>query len=401
MYTWCGLYHANHQIQETSTMKTTDKLGIINGESDIQKRLKLLVDHGFKAEASQLIWNMARTHTAMFHYDWHDETFCRPLPRVTDKDSAVYVIIATNSKLDYHPIQQKENDQHIIFELGWEREVLGWTSEESRQLLHTILAQALARPLNQWSFKQAEGTSRATRRLLPANESIVRQIAALYLVYHLREADFGHICIYLSNIEGFPFVDLGMKPLDYKALINWIVDQLLESGWSSDRIHKELVEWIWLKTGTWPQWLLSVAEAKVFGENDKVRAIAVRRWITQGFDNLLNVYSYRGNKKEMTEVYRQLLRLGQFGTVDESWVLDKLVQHMALGKVKSVKWFLSEFAETLGFGQLDQVRDQAIEVAKAAGNYGIAVALIKDGGKTPDRELTEIVEIRSLATQLE
>ncbi len=383
-------------------MKTTDKLQIINSEPDIQKRLKLLVDHGFKAEASQLIRDLARTHTAMFHYDWHDEAFCRPLPRVTDKGSAVYVIITTNNKLDYHPAQRKEGDRHIIFELGWERKALGWTEEESRQLLHTILAQALARPINQWSFKQAEGTGRATRRLLPANDPIAREIAALHLVYHLREADFGHICGYLGDIQGFPFVGGGMsKHLDEEGLVNWIVEQLLALDWTYDRIRKELVEWIWLKTGTWPQWLLPVAKAKVFGENDQVRAIAVRRWISQGFDNLLNMISGRRSDEGMAEVYRQLFRLGQFGAVDESWVLDKLVQQMALGKVKSVKWFLTEFAETLGFGQLDQVRDQAIEVAKAAGSYGIAMALIKDGGKTPDRELTEIVKVRSLATQLE
>ena len=128
----------------------TDKLQIINSETDIQTRLKLLVDHGFTAEASQLIRGLARMNTAMFHYDWHDAAFCRPLPRVTDACSAVFVVITTNSKLDYHPTQRKEGDQHIIFELGWERQVLGWTEEESRQLVNFILAQAWVRPLNQW-----------------------------------------------------------------------------------------------------------------------------------------------------------------------------------------------------------------------------------------------------------
>lgn len=383
-------------------METANKLQIINSEPDIQRRLKLLVDHSFKAEASQLIRSLVRTHTTIFYFDWHDRAFCRPLPRVTDESSAVYVIITTSSKLDHHPDQGKEDDRHIIFELGWERKALDWTEVESRQLLHAVLAQALARPLNQWSFKQAEGTGRATRRLLPANDPIAREIAALHLVYHLREANFGHICGYLGDIQGFPFAGGGMsRPLDEEALVNWIVEQLLSLGWTPDRIRKELVEWIWLKMGTWPQWLLSVAKAKIFDANDQVRAIAVRRWINQRFDDLLNVFSRRDDRKEMAETYRQLFRLGQFGAIDESWVLNRLVQHMALGKASSVKWFLTEFSETLGFGQLNQVRDKAIEAAKAAGNYGIASALITDGSKTPDRELTEIVKVRSLATQLE
>lgn len=379
-----------------------DKLKIINGEPDYQIRLKLLVDNGFKAEASQLIRSLARTYTAMFHYDWQDHAFCRPLSRVTDNGSAVYVIITTNNKLDYHPAQMKENDRHIIFELGWERRALGWTEEESRQLLNMILAHALARPINQWSFNQAEGTGRATRRLLPANDTIAREIAGSHLVYHLRKADFGHICNYFSDIQGFPFAgDTMGRHLDEQGLVNWIVEQLLALGWTHDRIRKELVEWIWLKTGIWPQWLLHVAKAKVFGDNDQVRAVAVRHWICQEFDNLLNIVSRRRADEGIAEVYRQLFRLGQFGAADESWVIDKLVQQMASGKVKSVKWFLTEFAETIGFGQLNQVRDQAIWVARAAGNYGVALALIKDSGKEPGRELIDIVRVRSLATQLD
>ncbi len=383
-------------------MKTTDKLQIINSETDIQTRLKLLVDHGFTAEASQLIRGLARMHTAMFHYDWHDAVFCRPLPCVTDDSSSVYVIITTNNKFDYHPAQRKEGDQHIIFELGWERQVLGWTEEESRQLVNFILAQAWVRPLNQWSFKQAEGTGRAVRRLLPANNPIAREIAALHLVYHLREADFGHICNYLGDIPGYPFAGVGItKPHDEEVLVNWIVDQLLELGWSHTRIRKELVEWIWLKTTTWPQWLLAVAKAKAFVANDEARAIAVRRWVSLGFDNLLNIISCRKDREAMAETYRQLFQLGEFGAVDESWILDKLVQQLASGKAKSVRWFLTEFAATLGFGQLDQVRDRAIEVAKAAGNHGIALALNRDAGNMPDPELIEIVEVRSLETRLE
>lgn len=384
-------------------MKTTDKLQIINGETDIQTRLKLLVDHGFTAEASQLIRGLARTNTAMFHYDWHDGAFCQPLSRVTDVSSAVYVIITTNSRFDYHPAQRKEDDRHIVFELGWERKVLGWTEEESLQLLHTILAQALARPLNQWSFKQAEGTGRAARRLLPANNPIAREIAALHLVYHLREADFGHICNYLGDIPGFPFAGCGMRERsEEEGLVNWIAEQLLTLGWTRARIRKELTEWIWLKTTTWPHWLLAVAKAKnIFVLDDEARAIAVRRWITLGFDSLLSMISGRRGDEGIAEVYRQLFRLGQFNAADEPWILDKLVQQMAAGKVRLVKLFLAEFAPTLGFGQLDQVRDRAIEVAKAAGNYGIALALNRDAGNIPDPELIEIVEVRSLETRLE
>lgn len=385
-------------------MNANQKLQIVNGETNPQKRLKLLVDHGFVAEASQLIRDMVHTHTPLFHYDWHDREFSRPLPRVTDEGSAVYVIVTSSSKLDYHPYphNHEPGDKHIVFELGWEREALGWTEEESRQLVRTILAHALARPISQWSFKQAEGTGRASRQLLSADDSMAREVAALHLVYQLREADFGHICNYLADIEGFPFAGGGWsKKLDEEGIVNWIVEKLLDFGWTHDRIQKELVEWMWLKTGTWPQWLLAVAKAKIFADNDQVRAAAIRRWIGQGFDYLLNTVPRRADKKEMAETYRQLFRIGQFGTADEGWICDKLVAQMASGKASSVKWFFDQFAETLGFDELSQVRDRAIEVAEKAGNYGTAVALVEFGEEVPDEAWVEIVKIRGLSTKLE
>ncbi len=383
-------------------MKKTNTLQIIQAEPDLQRRVKLLVGHGFKDEASKLIRDMAHVHTAMFHCDWHDQDLSRPLPRVTKDSYAVYVIITTNSKLDYHPAQRKEKDQHIIFELGWEREVLGWTEEESLDLLYMILAQALARPLNQWSFKQAEGTGRATRRLLPADDSLSKKIAALHLVYHLRQADFGHICGYLRDIPGFPFEGGGLTvPLDEQGLVNWIVERLKILGWTHDQIRKELVEWIWLKTDTHPQWLLPVAKAFVFGEADPTRTFAVRRWITQKFDYLLDTVPSRGKEEGLAEIFRQLFKIGQFGPADEDWVTDKLVQQMALGKVSSVRWFLAELSTTFGFIHIGKIREKAIETAKASGNHGTAVALIQDGGMWEGYELAEIVAIRSLSTKLE
>lgn len=383
-------------------METTKKLQIINGETNIQKRLKLLVDHGFVAEASQLIRDSVHAHTAMFHCDWNDQKFCQPLPRVTKESSGVYVIITSNNKLDYHPYHRKEGEWHIVFELGWERKALGWTKEESRQLVRAILAHAVTRPLNQWSFKQAEGTGRATRRLLPADDPMAREVAAMHLVYQLREADFGHICNYLADIKGFPFAGGGWsKPLDEDGLVNWIADQLLELGWTEDRIRKEFVEWMWLKTSTWPQWLLAVAKAKVFADGDQSRVAAIRHWIRQGFDYVLDVVPRRDDGKKMAETYRQLFQIGQFGSDDKGWICDKLVERIAVGKVKSAEFFVEQFGNVLELDPLNNMLVRALDTATNAGNYGIAVALAEHGKQTPDPSWIEIVEIRELSTKLE
>jgi len=383
-------------------METTKRLQIINGETNIQKRLKLLVDHDFVAEAGQLIRDLVHAHTAMFHYDWHDQKFCQPLPRVTKESSGVYVIITSNNKLDYHPYHRKEGEWHIVFELGWERKALGWTKEESCQLVRAILAHAVARPLNQWSFKQAEGTGRAVRRLLPTDDSMAREVAAMHLVYQLREADFGHIYNYLADIKGFPYDSL-MAERDGRDenLMNWIADQLLEFGWTPDRIRKEFVEWMWLKTSTWPQWLLAVAKAKVFADGDQSRVAAIRHWIRQGFDYMLDVVPRRDDGKKMAETYRQLFQIGQFGSDDNGWICNKLVERIAVGKVKSVEFFVEQFGKVLEVDPFDSMLVRALNTAANAGNYGIAVALAERGQQTPDPSWVEIVEIRELSTKLE
>ncbi len=385
-------------------MKTTtpNALQIINGEPDMQKRIKLLVDQGFRAEASQTIRELARAHTAMFQFDCNHRDFSRPLPRVTGGPYAVYVIITTSNRLDYHPGFKEKEDQHIIFELGWERQALGWTEEESLLFFSPILAHALALPLDQWSFRQAEGTGRAARRLLHASDPMAREIAALHLVYHLREANFRQTHSYLGDIKGFPFADNGVsKPPDANELVEWIIEQLLKLGWTHYQIRKELAEWILSKTKTPPQWLLPVAQASVFEKHDPTRASAVRHWVRHRFDSLPNtVPGQQAEAGGMAEVYRQLFRLGQFEAADEPWILDRLVRWMASGKVQSVTWFLAEFSEILGFGKLDQIRNRAIAYAQATGKHGIAVALIEDGGGTPDPELTDIVKVRGLTTKL-
>lgn len=382
-------------------MDATHKLKIISGETNLQKRLKLLIDHNLVAEASQLIRDLVHAHTAMFHFDWHDREFCKPLPRVTEESSAVYVIVTSSNRLDYHPYHRKEGEWHIVFELGWERKALGWTEEESRQLVRAILDHALARPLNQWSFKQAEGTGRAVRRLLPADDPMAREAAAMHLVYQLREADFGHIYGYLSDIEGFPYASFeAMRKGRDEALVNWIVDQLLELGWTQDRIRKELVEWMWLKTGTWPQWLLAVAKAKVFTDDDQSRVAAIRHWIHQGFEFW---FERRGDwcETKMAETHRQLFRIGQFGPDDKNWICDKLIGWLVTGKVRSVESFVEQFGNILELDPLDSMLARALNIAANAGNYGIAVALAKCSHQTPDPSWIEIVELRGLSTKLE
>lgn len=385
-------------------MNATQRLQIISSETNPQRRLHLLVDQGFPNEASQLIWDLVHTQTALFHFDWHDPDLCRPLKRVSKKRSAVYVFVTSSNRLDYHPYPHNHDpgDTHIVFELGWEREVLGWSEENSRWLVREILAHALARPLSQWSFKQAEGTGRAARRLLPADDPMAREVAALHLVYQLREADFGHICNYLDNIEGFPFTGGGWsKPLDTEGLVNWIAEQLLALGWTRDRICKEFAEWIWLRTTTWPQWLLAVAKAKLFANNNPVRAMAVRRWLRQRFDYILNTAPRRNDKKEMAEAYRQLFQMGQFAMSDRHWMHDKLVAQLASGKVSSVEWFYHEFGGTLRLTSFTAILVEAIKIAERVGNYGIALGLTQRAGANPEQRLVDAVEVRRLSTELE
>ncbi len=379
----------------------TQKLDIINEEPDTQKRLALLVKYGFLTAASQLIRNLLRVNTALFLYDWHDERLCQPLPRVTSGSSAVYVIITPCTKLDFHPYHRKEGEWHVVFELGWECQILGWTKEESAELVRGIVYQALARPLSQWSLKQAEGTGRAARQMLSANDVVACQVAAHHLIFQLRQADFGHICTYLAEIKGFPFAGGGSSvPLYEEGVVNWIVDQLLELGWPPDRIHKELVEWIWLKMNTWPQWLLAVAKAKIFAKEDPVRVAAVRHWICQGFSHLLDVVLCRNDLDEVAEVYRQLFQMGQFGLDDKGWICDKLVERMVLGKVWFAEIFIQQFGAVLELDTLDSMISRALNAAASAGNYGVAVALARRINFAPHPSWVRMVKVRGLSTNL-
>lgn len=382
-------------------MENSRKLEIINGEPNLQRRLELLVSHGFKAEAKWMILELMRKGNALLHYDWHDAEFCKPLKRVTKSPSAIYVIITSSSKLDYHPSHRKEGEWHIVFELGWEQKVLGWGETESRTLVSAICSQVLARPLNQWSLKQAEGTSRAARRVLPATDMLAREIAALHLVFQLRQADFGHIYGYLRDIADFPYDALTAERSETAniGLVNWIIDKLIQLGWTQDRVHKELVEWLWLKTETWPQWLLAVAKAKVFSSGDQARKAAVRHWLMQGLDYALRVVPMRSHDRdEMAATYQELFDIGGFGTGDKCWVSDKLVAKLEMGDVSAVEFIVKKFG--LATDTLDDMLTRAQDTAVRAGRYGIAVGLARRRGVKVPREWLDIVKVRKLSTGL-
>ncbi len=377
------------------------KLQIINTEPNYQKRLKLLVDNGFTREADRLIRTLAQTYTVMFHYDWHDRELCRPLARVTDGTPGVYVIIMSSDKLEYGHAERKDGDFNVVFELGWAQQALGWTEGQTVQFVRDVLAHALSRPLNHWSLKQAEGTSRASRQWLPSGDPTAREIAALHLVYQLRQADFGHICNYLADIEGFPFANGDLsKQSDLESMVQWIADQLAKLGWLPDRIRKEFVEWIWLKKDTHPQWLLAVAKVEVCDDSDS-RILAVRHWLRCKLDFLIDCVPKRHNADEMTEVYRQLFRIGEIGRFAVEWIEDLLVKKMASGKVKSVQYFCKEFGTTLRIEPIDILLVRAMNKAASAGDYAIAVALAKRGGLKFDSEWETIVSIRKLTVELE
>lgn len=387
-----------------SIITDNDKLRIISGEPNIQKRLALLAKHGFKAEASKLIRSLARMHTAMFYFDWHERDFCEPLERVTPFVPGVYVIISSGSKLDYDPPHNL-----VIFELGWERVILDWSEEESVEFVRQILSQALTRPINQWSFKQSEGTGQAARRSLPPHDPTAREIAALHLVYHLRQADFNNMSSYLRGIEGFAFgPDCSNKQPSPGELVNWVADRLLALGWDIPRVRKELVEWISLKKEVWGNWMLAVVNASIFGTSDLPRAVALRRWIMQRFDHLIGICYNRDTNAEahIAEVYKQLFQIAQLGNEDSVWIIEKLVKLMALGNSSSVHWFCREFPELAKVGSIYSIRSRAAALASHAGDYGITLALLRQAEQEiqvsqdiPD-ELVAIVELRELSTEL-
>ncbi len=375
-----------------NTMKTNRKLGIINSEPNFQKRLGLLVSNGFKSEATELIQGLARTHTVILHYDWHDAQLCRPLVRVTEGHSAVYVIISSSSRID-NPHEDKSFEWRVIFEYGWLRKVLGWDGFMIEKFTHLILAQALARPLNQWSLNQAEGMSRIARSELPDQDPLAREIIPLHLVYQLRQGDFGHIKGYLVSIKDFPFL-ASDRDNNEEGVVNWIVEKLISYGWTPDRIRKELVEWITLKTNAWPAAILGVAKAKIFASDDQVRAVAIRRWLSQAFDNLLDMACGREDKEVLhCKNLRELLLLSQFDFRDTAWITEKLVSKMAVGEVAPAAWFWKHFLEFFAFDSFDKLTDEAIAIALEAKNYDAILALHKETKKELNSELTEIIHV--------
>lgn len=386
------------------------KLQIINTEPNYQKRLKLLVDNDFIWDANQLIRKLAQTNTVMFHYEWHERELCRPLARVTDGTPGVYVIITSSDKLEYghSDSERKEGDFNVIFELEWAQKFLGWNEDQVVQFVRDVSAHALSRPLNQWSFNQAEGTSRASRRWMSFSNPTAREVAALHLVYQLRKANFGHICNYLGCIEGFPFPNGDLsKQTDLEKMVQWIADQLIELGWSPNRICKEFVEWIWLKKDTHPQWLLAVAKACAYDSGAEIydgscsRSIAVRHWLRHRLDFLIDCVSKPRNADEVTEVYRQLFQIGQLGSFDKDWIEVLLVSKMASGKVRAAYYFCKQFGNEFGIESIDILLVRAMNKAASAGDYAIAVALAKRGGLKFDSEWETIVSIRKLTAELE
>ncbi len=386
-------------------MNKQEKLQIINSEPNYQQRLKLLVDNGFIDEASQLVRALARTNTVMCFFEGHNSKFCRPLPRVSEGLAGLYIIITSSPKLDYNPNPQDALDHwYIIFELGWERAALGWTEDETKALVKVAMAHALARPINQWSLRQAQGTNLACQRLFDCSINYMAlQITALYLVFHLRLADFGHICQYLEDVKGFT-----LKPKSYDdapAVVNWIVEKLKQHGWTEDRIAKELLEWIHLKS-TWPEWLLAVAQAKVFpgDEIDSSRAIAVRLWIKHRLGSILDKDLFGGNRATSITAYKELFRIGQFGLDDKDWIEEELVERMALGRVGVVIFFIKHFGELFDIkAGSDETALTIRAMYKAArdGNYGIAVALARCCDRRPNQQWIERVQLLQLPTALE
>lgn len=323
---------------------TTDVRRVIDKEPSYQRRLYLLVKNGLLKEANEFVWPLLDRWTTFFYFDWHGpEAVCAPLPRVKDAapHDGVFVVCHDGTKFDLHKNTRTENaHREIAYELGWEDEVLKWESGMRTSLARTILAQAVARPLNQWSFRMAEGTSRAARLFLPVDDPLAREIAALHLVFQLREADFGHIHQWLRVIDGWPSGDDLMHDRMYASkIVDWIVQRLLVLGWTSDRVRKELLEWIWLHDGTHAEWMVAVASASVFEGKDPLRAAALRRF----FARRLDMHLQRLSADREGESDRKLADLGMFTNDDFPYAKEKLEAALSDGKVEEAWWVLTQW----------------------------------------------------------
>lgn len=381
-------------------MDQTHKLYLINEEPNPQQRLKLLVDHGFMAEATQLIEDAVHEHTTFFHLDWnYPGGVCHPLARArnTDLRHGLFVVCHSENSFERNLHSRKADHWEVAFELGWQEETLGWSRSQTQRLVTEVLSQTIVRPLNHWSDWQAEGSVWASQAILAPDDPLAREITALYLVYHLRQADFGHTHNYLTHLKQYPFKE---KFPSTPAMMTWMVDHLEELGWTHAQIRKELLEWIRLKTGTWPQWLLAVAKTKVFDENDPARAVAVRHYLRDKLEGFLWITPQRDDQRELTETYRQLFELGSFSTAATRAIQKKVVERLLQGKAKETEWFIKNFGTQLQLDELAEIiaitRDKAWETKQ----YGVLAALCQRYGGDPYPELDEIVELRQLSTKL-
>jgi len=377
----------------------TDKLLVINGEPNLQTRLGLLVQHGFIGEASELIRGLLRVRVVTFYYNWHSSDFCAPLQRVTEGRSGVYVVITAASLIDHSADKGGENKHDIVFEFGWEERVLSWDQDSRISFARAILAQAIIRPVNQGSLQTVEGNGRVANLPLLANYPEARAIAVYRVVYHLREARFANTATWFAGVHGFPAGTYGSVAMRSKLFVVWAVDRLAALSWSPSCIRKELLEWMYLKLETSVEMFAAVAQSQVFEDGDIARAIAVRRWVCRNLDTLISSFD---KVPERLDAIRWLLKISQFDSEDDDWMIEAFAKALTAGRLTEVRTFFEVFREDcLSFITFNQVLWWAIDTAETERNYGMVVALTRYSGGTPRQDYVEVVNIRGLSTELE
>ncbi|MCB9808348.1 hypothetical protein H6770_03775 [Candidatus Peribacteria bacterium] len=366
-------------------MNRRQELEEINKVSNRQQRLHLLVANQFFDAATKLIKDAAESGMVFFYYDWHNpQRVCQPLKRWSKGDAVcgIFVVIHDNTKLEK---SREKDDSEIVFEFGWEREVLNWSSNDSFELAYKAFLLAQVRPLNHWTLRQAEGTGRIVRRMLEASDPVRRELEAMHLVFHVRRAEFGKITPYLSDIAEFDRERIVTKlGTDYCLLIEWISSQLQFLGWSKSRIRKEFLEWIYLQKGTWAGYMEAIALSDVFDDHDPALSVALQVWLQ---DKMRDIVMHVLDRRDADEfrAYNALFKIADlFGSVG---VLKKaLITQMVAGHATNAGKVVTEFGVAMGITGIsaesqaatwEKLCTCAVHSAMQDGKYRIACEIVE------------------------
>lgn len=380
-------------------MTMTTLLNSINAVPSAQDRLALYAKHGLKEWATNLIHRSVQNGTAFFYFDWHNpDRVCAPLPRckgTIKRGDGVFLVCHKGSKFEtFQNHAKNEGLDQIAFELGWEKEALDWTPDMRLDLIRIVGNQALARPLSQWTLRQAEGTIQAVRQLLPTQDALARDLSAQHIVFHLREADFGRMPMYLTRSHNCA------DKLEPDVLVRWVVSELRSLGWDESRIRKELAEWMHLKDGTWPESMLAVAQHELFTNFPDMRRQALRRYCAK-------ILEFWLKDRRQTTFLLELARLGLFDHHDQPRFEERVLECLGAGEVTNSDQIVRDYGPVIwrqepaeAAALLKRLAEQAIHNAVTNGQFSVAVALSKRFKLKPNAHWNAMADTLEQSTTL-